>query len=157
MDSDNHRIKETVKQNNQTGKVADGEKPWQGSRPHRQGWPQQGGRLHRSGWHNGKLRLRVGCGLWQLLLWEKLPVSHDSPLKSGLEMSRGTALFPLWPLPNRQQEGFPCPSEYLRPCPLTTYNLTGAPNKEIGSKWKNRAKLQKVKQRGDSQPMWWRI
>ena len=50
----------------------------------------------------GKLRLRVDCGLLQLLRWEKIPVSHESQLESVPEMSRGAALFPFWPLPHKQ-------------------------------------------------------
>ena len=66
--SDNHGIKETVKQNNHTGKVADGEKL------------QQGGGPCRPGWLNGKLRnestrLRADCGLWQLPQF--LPVRQE--------------------------------------------------------------------------------
>ena len=34
--------------------------------------------------------------------WEKLPVSLEGSLESGLEMSKQAALFPLWPLPHRQ-------------------------------------------------------
>ena len=50
---------------------ADSEKPQRGGRPR-----GQGQLLHRWGWLKPKLRLRGGCGLWQLLRWEQLPVSH---------------------------------------------------------------------------------
>ena len=101
------------------------------------------------GWLNRKLRLRADCGLQQgLLWWEKLPVSHKGSLESGLEPRRQAALFPLWPLPHRQrrstatqQKRLCCWGEYLRPRPLTTYQL--CQDKEIGPKWNNRAKLQK--------------
>ena len=63
--------------------------------------PWRGGLLGR-GWLQAKLRLRVDCGLWRLPQWEKLPVSHESPLESALGMSRRAALFPPWPLPYRQ-------------------------------------------------------
>ena len=56
---------EAVKQNHQTHKAEDREKPRQGSR------------LWRRGWLKGKLRLRADCGLWQLPQWEKLPVSQE--------------------------------------------------------------------------------
>ena len=131
--SDNHGITETIKQSKQTDKVADGENPW------------QGGRLCGRGWLKGKLRLRAGCGLWRLPWWEKLPVSHESLLETGLEMSRGAALFPLWPLPHKQHHSTARRVALPRWIPKAPppYNLTGAPNKEIWPKWKNRAKLQK--------------
>ena len=69
--SDNQGIKEKVNQNYQTGK-----NPPQDSRPC--GWD----------WLKAKLRLKADCGLWQLPQWEKLPVSHQSPLESELEPSR---------------------------------------------------------------------
>ena len=49
---------------------------------------------------DGKLRLRADCGLWQLPQWEKLPVSQECSVE--LELSRESALFPLWPLPHRE-------------------------------------------------------
>ena len=83
--SDNQGIKETVNKNQLTGKN-----------------PQRGGGPLWQGWLNRKLRLSTDCGLWQLPWWEKLSVSHESSLESGLEMSRGVALFPLWTLHHKQ-------------------------------------------------------
>ena len=88
------KIKEKINQNNQTSKAADhagqasSEKPRRGSRPGQQGW----------------LKAKLSfCGLQSgLPRWEKLLVSHKSPLESVLETSRQAALFPLWPLPNKQ-------------------------------------------------------
>ena len=116
-------LKKKINQNKQTSKVA----------VHRQAAREKlqwGGRLGGWGWLNGKLRLRVDCGLWRgLLWWEKLPVSHGSPLESVLETSRRPALFLLWPLPNRQ------PSSAAKRFALrgwilqaqSPYNLSGAP------------------------------
>ena len=142
--SNNHRIKETVKQNNQTGKAVDGEKLWWGGGLWGWGGLQWGGGLCGRSWLKGKLILRGGCGLWWLLRWEKLPVSHKSSLKSDLETSRWAALFHLWPLPHRQCHSaarFALLGWILKA--LTPYNLSGAPSKEIGPKWKNSAKPQK--------------
>ena len=88
--SDNQGIKETVNQTNQTSKTG------RQKEPAARQWTVQVGLLDR------KLGLRVDCGLQWLLRWEKLPVSHESALESGLESSRQAALFPLWPLPQRQ-------------------------------------------------------
>ena len=68
--------------------------------------------------------------------WEKLPVSHESPLKNVLLTSRQAALFHLWPLPHRQHPSAAKRVAMSRGIPKAPppYNLTGAPNKEIGPK-----------------------
>ena len=97
-----------------------------------------GSRPHGRGWLKGKLRLRGGCELQQLLQWEKFPVSHESLLKSALERSRWAALFPLWPCPQRQQLGrLPCLGEYQRPCPL---KLIRSPEQRNRAKMKEQCK-----------------
>ena len=80
--------------------------------------PQQGGGPRSLGWLDGKLRHRAACRLPRgFPQWEKLPVSQESYLESGVESNRWAALFPLWLLLHRQC----CPGEYLRPRPpLTT-------------------------------------
>ena len=145
--SDNHRIKETVKQNNQTSKAVDRETPWWGSRLWRWGWMPPGGRLCGRGLLKGKLSLGDSCGLqWLLLQWEKLPVSHESSLKSGLEKSRWAAWFPLWPLPHRQHraaKGFALPW-WIRKVP-PPYNLTGVPRQRNMAQMKEQSKTSERK------------
>ena len=145
--SSNHRIKETVKQNHQTWKGADGEKSRWGSGPWRQGWLLWGSRLPRRGWLKGKLRLRGGCGLVRLPQWEKLPVSHESSLKSGLDRDKQASCSAPSRAPPPQaalQHRWVALPRYIpqAPSPWPT-NLSGAWNKEIGPKWKKKAKPQK--------------
>ena len=49
--------------------------------------------------------------------------------------------FPTGSAAAAQHRVLPCQGEYLRPCPLRTYQTQRG--KEIGPKWKNREKLQK--------------
>ena len=69
--------------------------------------------------------------LWQLLRWEKLPVSKVSPSESVLGKSRRAALFPLWPLPHRQR--------HIPKAPLP-YNLSGAPRQRNMAQMKEQNK-----------------
>ena len=56
-------------------------------------------------WLNSKLRLTTDFGVWWgVLWWEKLEVSREGSLQSGLEPSSQSALFPRWPLPHRVEE-----------------------------------------------------
>ena len=144
--SDNHGIKETVKQNNQAGKVADGEKLlWGGGPWGRAGCGEMAGCVSRA-----DLR-----GNWDSEVAEHYGGCHDgrnsqshtreSSLKSELEVSRWAARFPLGPLPHRQghSAGRRVALTWWIPKALPPYNLAGAPSKEIWPKWKNRAKPQK--------------
>ena len=65
--------------------------------------PRWGSGLCRQSQLKGKPRLRVDCVLWWFLQWDKLLMSHKSPLESALETSRWAALFPLWSLHYRQR------------------------------------------------------
>ena len=102
-----------------------------------------GSRLGGQGWLKAKLKLRADCGLWRLLWWEKLPVSYESPLESAPETSRQAALLPLWPLPHRQRSSAArrVALPWGIPKALLPYN-NRSPKKDIGLRWKNRAKPQ---------------
>ena len=102
-----------------------------------------GGRLRWRDWLKGNWDSEVAVG--QLPWWEKLLVSQEISLKSALQTSQWATLFPLWPLPHRQHHNtarrFALPG-WISKAP-SPYNLSGTLNKEIGPKWKTRAKLQK--------------
>ena len=69
-----------------------------------------------------------------MLRWEKLPVSHESPLESVLGTSSGSALLPLWPLPYRQQ----CSS--AKRVALPPYNLLAVPRQRNMAQMKDQRK-----------------
>ena len=94
------------------------------------------------GWLKAKLGLRADCGLPWLPGWEKLPVSHESLLKSALETSRWAALFPLWPLPHRQHRSAArrvAPPWWI-PKALPPYNLSVVPRQRNMAQMKEQSK-----------------
>ena len=115
--------------------------------------------LHHQGWLKGKLDSEL---IWRLLQWEKLPVSHKTPLESVLGTSRQAALFPLWRLPHRQhcslakRVALPGGGRRVpKAPPLSTYQLHQdkyGPNERTEHNLRNRAKRW-----GHRQPIWWRI
>ena len=137
QNSDNQGIKEKINQNNQMNKVedhaADSEKPPGGSGPGAQCWLKV------------KLRLRADCGLLWLLQWEKISVSHKSPLESALETSRQDAWSPLWPLPHRQHTSAARSgaTAWWIPKAPPPYNLSGLPRQRNLAQMKEQSNPQK--------------